>query len=195
MIHLKRFVNRHVKNGCTVAIAETLDLTDYCMGLEGPVHYQLQRRGQPRRDARLRTLLRRLQDQDGAMAPTQRRSRLIHHRGPARPTHVLRAVLPPNTKRGRGHHASGRRRGVKNLALAGASFRVKKSAAPVFIRLSHHAQRATVESLRHRRAGACRVWHWPSWVRAWPLCSIKCTIAVSCWPTPRPTRPTPSTRR
>ena len=41
VIHLKRFVNRHVKNGCTVAIAETLDLTDYCMGLEGPVHYQL----------------------------------------------------------------------------------------------------------------------------------------------------------
>lgn len=41
VVHLKRFVNRHVKNGCAVAIAPTLDLTDYCMGLEQPVHYRL----------------------------------------------------------------------------------------------------------------------------------------------------------
>ena len=41
VIHLKRFANNHVKNGCAVAIAPMLDLTDYCMGLETPTHYQL----------------------------------------------------------------------------------------------------------------------------------------------------------
>mgnify|MGYP006220176539 CR=1 FL=1 len=41
VIHLKRFSNSRVKNNCAVRIEPVLQLTDYCMGTEGPVIYHL----------------------------------------------------------------------------------------------------------------------------------------------------------